>query len=228
MTVIHRRELLIGAGAAGLTSLPIVACAGQHPIPPVASSNSLVAGSTCPVTPEQTEGPFYFDSELLRADIAEGKPGVPLRLRLQIVDAAACAPSQRARVDLWHCDATGTYSGYDQEHSSGERWLRGTQFADNAGVATFNTIYPGWYEGRATHIHLKAWMPDGREITSQLYFPEELNDAVFREGPYAGQRGARRRNEEDGIFRRSGAHVPMAEVSRSGAGVAGAIVIALA
>ncbi|MGQ0660931.1 intradiol ring-cleavage dioxygenase [Sphingosinicella sp.] len=227
MTLIHRRELLIGVGAAGLGALPILALAGQRATPPVASSNRLIAGTTCPVTPQQTEGPFYFDPELVRADIAEGKPGVPLRLRLQIVDAAACAPSQRARVDLWHCDAAGVYSGYDQERSSGQRWLRGTQFADAEGVATFNTIYPGWYQGRATHIHLKAWMPDGREVTSQFYFPEELNDAVFREGPYAGQRGERRRNEEDGIFRRSGAHVPMAQVTRNGAGLDGAIVIAL-
>lgn len=227
MTLIHRRELLLGAGAAGLASLPLVACAGQRPVPPVASSNSLIAGNLCPMTPEQTEGPFYFDPQLVRADIAEGKAGIPLRLRLQIVDAAACAPSRQARVDIWHCDAAGVYSGYDRERTDGQRWLRGTQFAGTDGVVTFNTIFPGWYEGRATHIHLKAWMPDGRAVTSQLYFDEGLNDAVYRQGPYAAHGGQRQRNAEDFIFRDAGEHVPMARVTRGANGLDGALVIAL-
>src|SRR5262245_12943874 len=99
MTLLHRRQLLIGA--LGLT-LP--ACA-KPPARPAASSANLIAGTTCRVTPEQTEGPFYFDPRLVRADVTEGKEGAPLRLRLQIVDAAACALQQRVRVDVWHCDA---------------------------------------------------------------------------------------------------------------------------
>ena len=223
MTLIHRRDLLIGA----LGLVTVSACARQ-PARAAASSANLIAGTTCPVTPEQTEGPFYFDPALVRADIAEGKPGAPLRLRLQIVDAAACAPQQRARVDIWHCDADGVYSGYDRERSTGQRWLRGTQFADAQGVATFNTIYPGWYEGRTPHVHLKAWLPDGREMISQLYFPDDLSDAVYREGAYAGHGGERMRNGDDGIFRRAGGEVPMAQVAAAPGGYDGAIVIALA
>jgi len=211
----HRREVLIGAGALGIAALPILACAQQpRAAAPAATSARLIAGTTCPVTPQQTEGPFYFDPELVRQDIGEGKAGVPLRLRLQIVDAAACAPSGRARVDLWHCDSAGVYSGYDQERSAGQRWFRGTQFADGQGVATFRTLYPGWYQGRAPHIHVKAWMPDGREVTSQLYFPDALSDAVYREGAYAARPGSHMRNADDRIFRRAGGAVPMAQVAR--------------
>lgn len=223
MIPIDRRGLL--AGALGLITLPVIACARERAA--AASSTRLIAGTTCPVTPEQTEGPFYFDPEMVRRDIREGKAGAPLRLRLQIVDAAACTPSRAARVDIWHCDAAGAYSGYDQERSAGQRWLRGTQFADAAGVATFESVYPGWYEGRAPHIHVKAWMPDGREVTSQLYFPDALSDAVYREGVYAGRAGAFLRNADDSIFRRAGGAVPMAQVSRTAAGYDGAIVIAL-
>jgi protocatechuate 3,4-dioxygenase beta subunit len=224
--LIHRRELIAGAGALGLAALPIGACANRQPAP-AATSARLIAGTACPVTPEQTEGPFYFDPEMVRQNIAEGRIGSPLRLRLQIVDAAACAPSQRARVDIWHCDAAGVYSGYDQERSAGQRWLRGTQFADEQGVATFLTLYPGWYQGRAPHIHVKAWLPDGREMTSQLYLPDELSDAVYAQGAYAARRGRHMRNGEDGIYRRAGGDVPMAEVARSAEGYDGAIVIAL-
>jgi protocatechuate 3,4-dioxygenase beta subunit len=222
MTLFHRREMLIGA--LGLAALP--ACA-KEAARPAATGARLIAGTTCPVTPAQTEGPFYFDPRMVRADIAEGKAGTPLRLRLQIVDAAACTPQQRARVDIWHCDAAGVYSGYDRERSAGQRWLRGTQFADGEGVAAFNTLYPGWYEGRAPHIHVKAWLDGGRALTSQLYFPDDLSDAVYRDGAYAGHAGSHMRNAEDGIFSRAGGDVPMAQVARAANGYDGAIVITL-
>lgn len=223
---IDRRELLVGAGALGLAAIPILACAKQPAT--AATSTRLIAGTACPVTPRQTQGPFYFDPRLVRQDLAEGKAGVPLSLRLQIVEASACAPSERARVDLWHCDASGAYSGYDSERSTGERWLRGTQFADADGVVTFRTLYPGWYEGRAPHIHVKAVMADGRELVSQLYFPDALSDQLYAEGAYAGRAGRRLRNAEDWIFRGLDGQAPLAEMARTPQGLAGAIVIALA
>ena len=223
--LIQRRELLIGAGALGVAAVPILAFAGRRAPPPVASSASLITGTTCPVTPEQTEGPFYFDPQMVRRSIAEGKPGVPLLLRLQVVDAAACAPSERARVDVWHCDAAGVYSGYDRERSSGQRWLRGTQLADENGVVTFDTIYPGWYEGRAPHVHVKAWV-GGNELTSQLYFADALSDAVYVQGPYA-RSGRRQRNGDDFLFRGAGEHAPIAQATQRENGYEGAIVIAM-
>lgn len=228
MVSIHRRELIAGAGALGLTALPILACAQQpKAAAPAAGSARLIAGTACPVTPEQTEGPFYFDPEMVRQDIGEGKAGAPLRLRLQIVDAAGCAPGPRARVDIWHCDAEGAYSGYDRERTRGQRWLRGTQFADAEGVAEFRTVWPGWYQGRAPHIHVKAWLPDRREVTSQLYFADALSDAVYSQGPYAGRAGRRLRNGDDRIFRSSGDAVPIVQASAAADGYDGAIVIAL-
>jgi protocatechuate 3,4-dioxygenase beta subunit len=222
-----RRDLVLGSAAVGLASLPILACARQGPAAP--ARGRLIAGETCPATPAQTEGPFYFDPRLVRQDIAEGRPGVPLRLRLQIVDAEACAPLRGARVDLWHCDAAGTYSGYDGEGSAGETFLRGTQFADADGIVSFATVYPGWYQGRATHIHCKAWTDAGREVTSQAYFPDELSDAVYQGGAYARRGGRRLLNRDDGIFRRAGGgEATLIEVRRTAEGYDGAIVVALA
>ena len=217
---IARRELLLALGA-----LPVLACAKA---PPAASSDRLIAGTSCPATPRQTEGPFYFDPELVRRDIAGGRPGVPLRLRLQIVAAADCAPSRRARVDVWHCDAAGAYSGYERERTGGETFLRGTQFADADGVVEFATRYPGWYQGRAPHVHVKAWLEGGRELTSQIYFPDALSDRIYAEGPYSGRdTGRRLRNADDGILRRLGGAAPIAEVAPAAGGYGAAVVIAL-
>lgn len=223
--VLHRRELLRGSAALGVASLPILACAEA---PPAAGRGLLIAGDTCPVTPRQTEGPFYSDARLVRQDIREGRPGVPLTLRLQVVEAADCATAERARVDIWHCDAVGTYSGYDSERSAGETFLRGTQFTGSDGVATFRTIFPGWYGGRATHVHCKAWLPDWREVTSQIYFPDTLFADVYAEGAYAGRRGRAPRNEEDGLFRSAGERAPLAQMAKTRAGYDGAVVLALA
>lgn len=222
--LLHRRQLLAGAGALGVAALPIAACAQQRP---AARAPGLIAGETCPVTPRQTEGPFYFDPRLVRSEIAEGRPGVPLRLRLQIVGAADCSPSRRARVDVWHCDSAGTYSGYERERSAGETFLRGTQFADADGIVEFATLYPGWYQGRAPHIHVMARLEDGGELTSQLYFPDALSERIYAEGPYAGRPGRRLANAEDGIFRRLGAAAPVAQVTAAGGGYDAALVIAL-
>lgn len=223
--LVDRRGLMLGAGVAGLAALPILACAKAPP--PPARREGLIVGDVCPATPRQTEGPFYFDPELVRQELTEGKAGVPLRLRLQIVDAAACAPSHRARVDIWHSDAGGAYSGYDRERSAGERWLRGTQFADAQGVVAFDTLYPGWYRGRAPHIHLKAWTTDGRELTSQLYFPDALSEAVYQEAAYSGRGGRFVRNSEDGIFRSADGAAPLAQIARVPQGYDGAVVVAL-
>ena len=158
----HRRATGdVGAGALCLT------CARLRPGParPRRPAARLIAGDDLPGhAPSRPRGPFYFDPELVAAGHpAKARPGVPLRLRLQIVDAADCAPSGRARVDIWHCDAAGAYSGYDRERTRpASRWLRGTQFADAEGVAAFDTLYPGWYEGRgAAHPLSRPGSPTG-------------------------------------------------------------------
>jgi len=223
--VLDRRDMMTGMGVAALA--PLLACTREPEALAASSPVRLIAGNACPLTPRQTEGPFYFDPRLVRRDIKEGRPGARLRLRLQVVGARDCAPAPRARVDIWHCDAAGVYSGYDSERSAGEKWLRGAQFADGQGTVAFETVYPGWYEGRATHIHCKVSTPDGREVTSQIYFPDPLSDQVHAQSAYRGRAGRRLRNDDDGIFRQAGGSVPLARVVRFPAGLDGAVVLAL-
>ena len=227
-TRFDRRRLILGAGALGLSSIPILTAACAERRPAASGGGRLIAGDTCPPTPSQTEGPFYFDPKLLRSDIREGKPGVPLLLKVQVVGVEDCAAFANARVDIWHCDSAGVYSGYDSERSAGQTFLRGSQRADGQGVVSFATIYPGWYEGRATHVHCKAIAADGREVTTQFYFPDELSDSVYRESAYAAPGGGRRlANAEDGIFRSAGAEATMLQLRRGAGGYEGAIVVAL-
>jgi hypothetical protein len=153
------------------------------------------------VTPEETAGPYYFDPGLLRRDIREGKPGVPLDLELTVVDEA-CKPHSGVLVDLWHCDKDGCYSGYDQPacDAAGQAFLRGTQITDARGIVRFTTIYPGWYPGRATHIHFKVRTETTTYKTSQFAFPEWANAAVCASPLYARRGANPTSNQEDGLF----------------------------
>ena len=175
-----------------------------------AQEAGLVAPNVCLLTPESTEGPYYLDPDLVRADITEGLPGAPLALVLQVVDAE-CRPIEGARIDVWHCDAAGNYSGYARQGSDrrrdtrGETFMRGTQFADARGVAAFRTVWPGWYRGRTPHVHYKVFLDEATLLTSQLFFPDGASEAVFRAGPYRERAGAQdTTNATDGIARRAG------------------------
>jgi protocatechuate 3,4-dioxygenase beta subunit len=152
----------------------------------------------CFLTPQSIEGPYYLDPRLVRAKIAEGRAGVPLRVDLRVIDGATCKPSKRARVDIWHADAQGIYSGYqgqgDKQDLStvGQTFLRGTQFTDGNGAVRFETIYPGWYTGRATHIHFKVLLEDHNVLTGQMYFPDAVNEFIYANIPaYADRRNPR-------------------------------------
>ena len=185
---------------------------------------------SCVVTPEQMEGPFFTDVRLNRSDIRSDptdhsvKTGVPLALTLRVssVGAAGCAPLAGAMVDVWHCDAAGEYSDSGR-NTAGKKFLRGHQVTDANGAARFTTIYPGWYPGRAVHIHFKVRITAGpalgSEMTSQLYFDEAVTDRVLARAPYS-VRGQRTRNSEDGLFRRGGSRLMLA-LSESGGGYAG-------
>ena len=146
----------------------------------------------------------------MRADITEGLPGAPLRLALQVVDEA-CRPIAGARVDVWHCDAGGNYSGYARQGSDrardtrGATFMRGTQFADASGVAAFRTVWPGWYRGRTPHVHYKVFLDEATLLTSQLFFPDGASETVYRGGPYRERAAAQdTTNADDGIARRAG------------------------
>jgi protocatechuate 3,4-dioxygenase beta subunit len=159
---------------------------------PLADSSAF--RDVCFLTPQSIEGPFYLEPRLVRAQIAEGRPGVPLRVDFRVIDGATCKPTAGARVDIWHADAQGIYSGYegqgDKENLStvGQKFLRGTQFADGKGAVSFETIYPGWYTGRATHIHFKVYLDKQTVLTGQMYFPDAINEFIYANIPaYAGR-----------------------------------------
>jgi protocatechuate 3,4-dioxygenase beta subunit len=152
----------------------------------------------CILTPQAESGPYYIDPKLVRTDIRDGKAGVPLTLRLRVIEAGPCSALSGARVDIWHCDARGIYSafpGQGDRHAidtSSATFLRGTQTTDKAGWAEFTTIYPGWYPGRATHIHFKVFTDDKTVLVGQTFFPEALNEFIYGNVPdYTGRKRER-------------------------------------
>ena len=196
---------------------------GGATTPPATSAQP----GTCTLYPEQTEGPYYVDGDLLRADVREGKAGTPLSLELLVVTGGSCAPLGNAAVDIWHCDAAGIYSGFTgqlgAQDTSGQVFLRGTQLTGADGRVRFQTIYPGWYPGRTTHIHFKVHLSGNREVTSQLYFDEALNREVYTTDPYAAHGQKDTSNAAD-----LGRNAPLLAVSGNGSGYTGSMTITVA
>lgn len=192
----------------------------------------------CIVRPRQTEGPFFVEDALERSDIRPdpltgvNTPGVPLRLAFRVSRASgvSCAPLANAQVDVWHCDATGHYSSVDPRPQQRGSFLRGHQRTDAAGTAQFLTIYPGWYAGRAVHVHFKirtqAASGAGREFTSQLYFDDAMNDRVLAATPYATHGRPSTRNADDFIFREGGRAL-LLDTTKDGEGYAATFDIGL-
>jgi protocatechuate 3,4-dioxygenase beta subunit len=206
----NRRQALAGIGTVSLGAL-LAACGSEEETTTVDTTSGDAAlveprgggnlaslfddTSSCTLTAEQTEGPFYFDVDKIRSDITEGREGRPLRLALRVRDAESCAGLANAVVDIWHCDAGGAYSGFNEEGT----FLRGAQVTDGDGIVEFQTIYPGWYPGRTPHIHAKVHIDSSTALTTQLYFADAVSDAIYADGaPY--QSGREATNESDGIF----------------------------
>src|SRR5687768_4580280 len=154
-----------------------------------------MARPSCVLTPSADEGPYFVDERLLRSDIRgdaeDGRPeeGVSLLLALRVVDAADdCPPVAGAAVDIWHCNAHGTYSDEPSEGTVGRTFLRGCQLSDVDGNVEFISIFPGWYAGRAVHIHLKVRLLHDEQVTydftTQLFFDEGLIREIYSEAPY--------------------------------------------
>lgn len=160
--------------------------------------------AVCQLTPSAAEGPFPSIEQLDRRDVHEGYPGHPLRLGVQVVDGE-CNPVPDARVEIWHTDASGDYSSYTdngsgKDEGEGTTFCRGVQTSDQNGLLEFQTIYPGWYEGRAVHIHTTVWLGDQRALTGQLYLDEAYSDAIYAEGEYAQFGSADTAWSDDGLI----------------------------
>jgi protocatechuate 3,4-dioxygenase beta subunit len=210
---------VVGVGAFGTRELWDVSDADAAGTGPAAVASGLVS---CVLTPEMTEGPYYVEGDKVRRNITEGKPGVPLALRLSVLDVSTCKPIKGAAVDIWHCDAGGVYSGTSVQSTEDLRFLRGIQRTDRNGLAIFKTVYPGWYTSRAVHIHLKVYLGGRTVHTGQLFFPDTLTDTVYQRSPYNRRSSRDTRNATDSIFRNGGRR-SMLRLAKSGSGYVGRI-----
>lgn len=221
LTPLSRRELL-GFAAKGAASVVVsqsllLACAAESARAidttasgdPAGTADSPGGGATCVLTASLTEGPFFVDEKLNRSDIRADpvtgavSAGIPLALTFNVSRYAsnACTPLTGAYLDVWHCDSAGTYSDVS---GSSKKFLRGYQITDANGIAAFATIYPGWYNGRAVHIHFKLRLYAGKtksyEFTSQFFFDDTLTDSVYTLSPYSSRGARSTRNGSDGIY----------------------------
>jgi len=194
-------------------------CGSSSPTNPTttaaSSSSSTGTGggtsgtSSCAVTPEETAGPYpdrlgmVSNAAFFRQDITEGRSGLPLLLAINVVNVKnSCSAVANANVEIWQCDAAGNYSEYSQPgyNGTGQTFLRGLQATDGTGAATFRTIYPGWYMGRATHIHVQVFVNGTVVKTTQIAFPEDVSSAVYRTGVYASHGQNSTTNTGDNVF----------------------------
>ncbi len=223
---LSRRRLLglLGAGGAVIAAAGASGLAGLGPGATRAGAASL--GPVCTLTPEAMEGPYYRPDRLRRSDIRDGRGGELLRLVLTVVDATTCAPIGGAKVDIWHADRLGNYSGFGAT-AADTTFLRGIQKADEAGRVRFTTLYPGWYPGRTAHIHVKVHVGGSVVHTGQLYFPQRFNDRVYAQPRYQ-HFGSPVTNHQDGIFSSSGgAQTKMAISQPEGGGYKGVMTLAV-
>jgi len=232
MFAVGRRDVLYALGS--VVAVGFLGCGSNgSPTSPSSSSSQTSTNSSCVVTPSLTEGPYFVDERLNRSDLrpdpATGavKAGVPLAIAMKlsrIGSGGECSALPNALVDMWHCDALGVYSDVSAQNTIGQKFLRGYQVTDEGGNVQFTTVYPGWYQGRAVHIHFKVRTTpaasSGLEFTSQLFFDESLTDVVHAQAPYNTKGRRDTTNASDGIYQGGGSQV-LIPLSASGGGYAG-------
>jgi protocatechuate 3,4-dioxygenase beta subunit len=136
-----------------------------------------------PITPAVPEGPFYKRENLNRVNITENKKGIPITYLFRVEDEH-CKPIEGAIVDIWQCDSDGVYSDFKQENTVNQTWLRGYQKTDKKGECQFEAIFPGWYNGRITHLHVKVIIGDKNVLTTNCFFPKEIEHEVYKSPLY--------------------------------------------
>ncbi|MEU9306380.1 intradiol ring-cleavage dioxygenase [Streptomyces sp. NPDC048256] len=217
---VARRTVLVASGATAAALAVGAAATPEAPTADAADTAPVAAAAVCTLTKEMTEGPYYLDGQYVRADITEGKAGIPLKLTLTVVDDDTCVPLANALVEIWHCDALGEYSGFVGNNGHNEpdsgTFLRGGVLTNSSGVANITTVYPGWYRGRCIHIHIKVHtnvtltsdgsFTGGQELhTGQLFFNETITTAVAKISPYSTNTVTRTTLAQDSIYDEGGA-----------------------
>lgn len=199
-------------------------------------------------SPQQTEGPYFVDDMPNRSDIRSDpstgmiQQGIPLHLVIHIysLNNGICAPIRAVKVDIWHANSQGIYSAVKDFGTTGQQFLRGYQTTGNDGSVHFTTVYPGWYQGRTIHIHVKVRTFEGSnktmDWTSQFYFDNNLNKQIHTQLPYSKHGPPTTTNEQDGIYTgpstdglikdNSGQHM-LLNVSKEGQGYLGTFNIVL-
>jgi len=196
-----------------------------------ATSELFGDSSSCTLTMQETEGPYYFDADSIRSDIREDREGARLRLAIRVRDAKSCEPLKNTVVDIWHCDAAGVYSGFEAASTGAgggpggggrtdqKKYLRGAQVTNSDGIVEFVTVYPGWYRGRTVHIHGKVHVDNKTALTTQFFFDEDVSARVYVRRPYSEHQGRDVFNDSDSIFDRT----LLLDLSKDGNGYLGVI-----
>jgi protocatechuate 3,4-dioxygenase beta subunit len=212
MTPLSRRTLLQSMGAAAVAA-------------PVAHTIGCEETGACADYPALTPGPYYVEWPAERADITEGLEGAAMRMRFTVLDTG-CQPIEGAVVDVWHAAPDGTYSGV--EDATGETYLRGVQSTGADGVATFETVVPGWYPGRTTHVHFKVFVDGAEVLTSQAFFDEAVLSSIYATGAYAARGDKDTANDDDDLFDEAGTSAALFAMEQGAEVWTGAITVNVA
>jgi protocatechuate 3,4-dioxygenase beta subunit len=212
------------------TSLALAAIPALLPAVGCRTKDARASDFNCVLTPRQTAGPFYFDTKLKRSDLTENRPGIPLSVQVRVVNVSDCSPLANAIVDIWHADKDGLYSGYPRQgenriDTSGETFCRGHQVTNSNGEASFTTMFPGWYPGRAPHIHFKVYMPGNNFVTSQMYTPWDITEQIYSSPLYAGRGQSPTTYANDGVLRSSDLSKLTLSLEKDGEGFRGTFVV---
>ncbi|MBS9422929.1 intradiol ring-cleavage dioxygenase [Photorhabdus caribbeanensis] len=222
------------------SSAAITATAALAPIALARAEEKLLSPlhgiGVCTLAPEQISGPYFRNDKIVRRDITDSEVGIPFLLKITVMDKKTCKPVENLFVDIWHCNSRGKYSGWSYinpdivpnvdgiasvNRTDEQNFLRGAQPSDNNGVVNFTTIYPGFYAGRATHIHIAirklSTSVDDKEhfaFVGQMYFPEEINTEVYKYDMYSKRKIVRTKNYEDVYFKNMNGHLSEIKVTK--------------
>ncbi|GAB3017005.1 intradiol ring-cleavage dioxygenase [Niabella terrae] len=195
----------------GLTALGVAFVA---PLSQACKKSDAIDNATedgpCAATPAETEGPFptHSPSTLAQPDIRGDRSGLLLTVNITVSNRNQdCAPLADAIVDIWHCDTAGNYSEYggtgmQSTNYTNAHWLRGRQTTDQNGLVSFTSIFPGWYSGRAPHIHVHIYNKSGQSLlVTQIAFPTDICNAVYTTvSPYKSRGTQDTSNDRDNVF----------------------------